>query len=205
LGSRYTRVFASYGLQSIRYTEGSDDIQARFRCSRCTRSTVGGTLLRDTRVGLPFAVAGPSTNIPSGLTGGVLGGTGAYANLDTEGRWFAPLGTLGGQEGFGSGIQFVLGLSAKSGFIFGDAGPFFTDLFSLGGVQYGIPLRGYDEFSITPDGFDPAAGGNRADPASFGKAFAAFSVEAGARESQSLYLSTFLDAGNIYRTARQYD
>ena len=205
LGSRYTRVFASYGLQSIRYTEGSDDIQARFRCSRCTRSTVGGTLLRDTRVGLPFAVAGSYTNIQAELNGGVLGGSGDYTKLDTEGRWFAPLGTLGGQEGFGSGIQFVLGLSAKSGFIFGDAGPFFTDLFSLGGVQYGIPLRGYDEFSITPDGFDPAAGGNRADPASFGKAYAAFSVEAGARVSQSLYLSTFLDAGNIYRTARQYD
>jgi outer membrane protein insertion porin family len=205
LGSRYTRIFASYGLQSIRYTEGSDDIQQRFRCSRCTRSTVGGTLLRDTRVGLPFAVAGSYTNLQAELNGGILGGSGNYTKLDTEGRWFAPLGALGGEEGFGSGIQFVLGLSAKSGFIFGDAGPFFTDLFSLGGVQYGIPLRGYDEFSITPDGFDPAAGGNRADPASFGKAYAAFSVEAGARVSQSLYISSFLDAGNIYRSARQYD
>lgn len=205
LGSRYTRVFASYGLQSIRYTEGSDDIQERFRCSRCTRSTVGGTLLRDTRVGLPFAVAGSYTNVQAELNGGLLGGSGDYTKLDAEGRWFAPLGTLGGEGEIGAGIQFVLGLSAKSGFIFGDAGPFFTDLFSLGGVQYGIPLRGYDEFSITPDGFDPAAGGNRADPASFGKAYAAFSIEAGARVSQSLYLSSFLDAGNIYRSARQYD
>ncbi|MDQ2669190.1 MAG: outer membrane protein assembly factor BamA [Gemmatimonadota bacterium] len=204
-GSRYTRIFASYGLQSIRYTEGSDDIQQRFRCSRCTRSTVGGTLLRDTRVGLPFPVAGAYTNVTTELNGGVLGGSGDYTKIDSEGKWYAPLGTLGGGGELGAGIQFVLGVSARSGFIFGDAGPFFTDLFSLGGVQYGIPLRGYDEFSITPNGYDPLAGGNRADPESFGKAYASFSVEAGARISQSLYVSSFFDAGNIYRTARQYD
>ena len=103
------------------------------------------------------------------------------------------------------GVQFVLGLTAKSGFIFGDAGPFFTELYSLGGVQYGIPLRGYDEFSITPNGFDPSASGNQASPDAFGKSFAAFTVEAGARISQSLYLSAFFDAGNVYRSARQWD
>ena len=36
-------------------------------------------------------------------------------------------------------------------------GPFFySQAFSLGGTQYGEPLRGYDEFSITPNGYDPA-------------------------------------------------
>jgi outer membrane protein insertion porin family len=40
---------------------------------------------------------------------------------------------------------------------------------------------------------------------SFGKSYAAFTVEAGARVSQSLYFSTFLDAGNVYRTPAQYD
>jgi outer membrane protein insertion porin family len=99
----------------------------------------------------------------------------------------------------------VLGITAKSGFIFGDAGPFFTELYSLGGVQFGIPLRGYDEFAITPNGFDPQASGNQASPDAFGKSFAAFTVEAGARISQSLYLSTFFDAGNVYRSARQRD
>jgi outer membrane protein insertion porin family len=62
---------------------------------------------------------------------------------------------MGGAGQLGAGVQFVLGLSAKSGFVFGDAGPFYQDLYALGGVQYGIPLRGYDEFSITPNGFDP--------------------------------------------------
>ena len=97
------------------------------------------------------------------------------------------------------------GLTAKSGFIFGDAGPFFTELYSLGGVQFGIPLRGYDEFAITPDGFDPSASSNQASPDAFGESFAAFTVEAGARISQSIYVNTFFDAGNVYRSARQWD
>jgi outer membrane protein insertion porin family len=206
LGSRYTRLFASYSFQRIRYSEGSADIQARFRCSACTRSSLGTSLVRDTRIGLPFATGGSMTNISGELNGGFLGGTGDYRKVDLEGRWYAPLGSLGGGSQLGSGVQFVLGLTAKSGFVFGDAGPFYQDLYALGGVQYGIPLRGYDEFSITPNGFDPAAGGNAAASSeSFGKSYAAFTVEAGARISQSLYLNAFFDAGNVYRTARQWD
>jgi outer membrane protein insertion porin family len=205
LGSRYTRLFASYSYQRVRYTEGSVDLRARFSCNSCSRSTIGSSILRDTRVGLPFAVGGSLTNVSAELNGGILGGTGNYRKVDLEGRWYAPLGTMGGGGQLGAGVQFVLGLSAKSGFIFGDAGPFFTELYSLGGVQYGIPLRGYDEFSITPNGFDPGASGSQASPDAFGKSYAAFTVEAGARVSQSLYLSTFFDAGNVYRSARQWD
>jgi outer membrane protein insertion porin family len=206
LGSRYTRLFASYSFQRIRYSEGSADLQARFRCQACSRSSLGTSLVRDTRIGLPFATGGSMTNISGELNGGFLGGTGNYRKVDLEGRWYAPLGSLGGGGQIGAGVQFVLGLTAKSGFVFGDAGPFYQDLYALGGVQYGIPLRGYDEFSITPNGFDPNAGGNTAaSPESFGKSYATFTVEAGARISQSLYVSTFFDAGNVYRSARQWD
>lgn len=205
-GSRFTRIFTSYGLQQIKYTGGSADLRQQFRCARCTRSTLGGSLVRDTRVGLPFATGGALTNTSVEFNGGVLGGTGNYRKLDFEGRYYAPLGSAGGNANLGSGVQFVLGLTAKSGFIFGDAGPFYTELYSLGGTQFGIPLRGYDEFSVTPNGFDPTAGGSSAaSVSSFGKAYAAFTVEAGARVSQSLYFSTFLDAGNVYRSTRQYD
>jgi outer membrane protein insertion porin family len=205
LGSRYTRFFTSYSYQRVRYSEGSADLRARFSCSACSRSSIGASVLRDTRIGLPFATGGSFTNVAGEFNGGFLGGTGNYRKVDLEGRWYAPLGTLGGGGQLGAGVQFVLGLTAKSGFIFGDAGPFFTELYSLGGVQYGIPLRGYDEFSITPNGFDPSASGNQASPDAFGKSFAAFTVEAGARISQSLYISTFFDAGNVYRSARQWD
>ena len=159
MGSRYTRLFTSYSYQQVSYSEGSEDLRARFSCVSCTRSTLGASLLRDTRVGLPFATGGSLTSISGEFNGGLLGGTGDYRKLGLEGRWYAPLGTLGGGGQLGAGVQFVLGITAKSGFIFGDAGPFFTEMFSLGGVQYGIPLRGYEEFSITPDGFDP--GGER--------------------------------------------
>ncbi len=205
LGSRYTRLFTSYSYQRIRYSEGSEDLRQRFRCTACTRSTIGTSLLRDTRFGLPFATGGSLTQVSGELNGGILGGTGDYQKVDLEGRWYAPLGTMGGEGEFGGGIQFVLGFTAKSGFIFGDAGPFFTELYSLGGVQFGIPLRGYDEFAITPNGFDPSASSNQASADAFGKSFAAFTVEAGARISQSLYLSAFFDAGNVYRSARQWD
>jgi outer membrane protein insertion porin family len=205
LGSRYTRLFASYGFQRIRYTEGSSDLRQRFQCNNCDRSTLGSSLIRDTRIGLPFPTAGSYVNVGGELNGGFLGGTGNYRKIDLEGRWYAPLGTVGGSGQFGGGVTFVLGLTARSGFIFGDPGPFFTELYSMGGVQFGIPLRGYNEFSITPDGYDPRASSGTASVNAFGKAYSAFTVETGARISGALYVNTFLDAGNVYREARQYD
>jgi len=204
-GSRYTRMYAGYGYQRIRYTEGSDDLREQFQCNNCVRSSLSMSLARDTRVGLPFAIAGSSTRLSIEANGGPLGGTGDYQKLDLEGRWFTPLGQLGGGGDFGGGATITLGLTAKSGFIVGDAGPFFTELYSLGGVQFGVPLRGYEEFSITPDGFDPGAGGTAASPRAFGKSYAAFTAEVGFRVSQALYLNVFTDAGNVYRRARQFN
>ncbi|MGH7559494.1 MAG: outer membrane protein assembly factor BamA [Gemmatimonadales bacterium] len=204
-GSRYTRVFASYGLQQIRYTDAAADLQQTFACDNCTRSSLGLSVARDTRIGLPFAVAGSSVTVTGEQSGGFLGGTGDYQKVDIEGRWYTPLGQVGGGGAFGGGVQFTLGLTAKSGFITGDAGPFYTELYSMGGVQFGIPLRGYEEFAITPSGFDPVAGGSEARPESFGKAYAAFTVEAGARLSQALYFNVFTDAGNVYRRVREYN
>jgi len=205
LGSRYTRIFASYGLQRIKFTEGSQDLRARFSCARCTRSTLGLSIVRDTRIGLPFPVGGMQVTGRFELNGGLLGGTGDYRKAEFEGRWYAPVGLLGGNGDFGGGVALVLGLTARSGFIFGDAGPFFTELYSMGGTQFGTPLRGYEEFSITPNGFDPLAGGSRANPDAFGESYASFTAEFGARISQSLYLNTFLDAGNVYRTPAQWN
>jgi outer membrane protein insertion porin family len=204
-GSRYTRYFLQYRLQQTRFDEGSQDLSLGLRCANCTQSSLGLSLLRDTRIGLPFATAGQYLSANVEQTGGVLGGTGNYQKMELEGRWYAPIGQLGG-NGFGSGIQFTVGFTAKSGFVFGNADNFPLEQFSMGGVQFGIPLRGYNEFSITPNGFDVRAGGqNAAGISSFGRAYSAFTVEAGARLSQMFYVSSFFDAGNVYRTARQYD
>jgi outer membrane protein insertion porin family len=75
----------------------------------------------------------------------------------------------------------------------------------MGGTQFGIPLRGYEEFSITPNGFDPLAGAARRRVRILGGSYAAFSTELGARVSQSLYFDVFFDAGNVYRTYSQFD
>jgi len=204
-GSRYTRMFLSTGVMQIRYSDAAADISQAFACDNCTRSSLGMSVARDTRIGLPFAVAGSSITVGAEQNGGILGGTGDYQKIDVEGRWYTPLGRLGGADQFGGGVQFTLGLTAKSGFIIGDPGPFYTELYSMGGVQFGIPLRGYEEFGITPAGFDPNAGGSQARPESFGKAYAAFTVEAGARISQALYANIFTDAGNVYRRMREYN
>lgn len=204
-GSRYTRLFTSYSLMSISYSGGSASLRARYNCEQCGKSTVGFSLVRDTRVGLPFATGGSQVTTNLEFNGGVLGGDGDFQKLEYEGRWYVPLGGMGGNAQFGSGIRFVLGLTTKAGWVFGDAGPFFTELYSMGGVQYGIPLRGYEEFSITPLGYDPFSSSSRASPFAFGQSYAAFTAEIGARMSQSLYVNTFFDAGNVYRTPSQFD
>ena len=205
LSRMYTRLFVNYGLQKITYSGGSQDLRARFNCEECTRSTLGSTILKDTRIGLPFPTAGTLVRLEGELNGGILGGTGHFQKIEAEGRWYAPIATLGGDGRMGSGVQMMVGLSARSGVIFGDAGPFYTELYSMGGVQFGIPLRGYPEFSITPDGYDARSQANTASSNAFGKSFAAFNVTMGARVSQFLSLSLFVDAGNNYRSAAQYD
>jgi outer membrane protein insertion porin family len=204
-GSRFSRVFASYGFQRIRFTEGSSELQERFQCSPCSRSTVGLSFMRDTRIGLPFPIGGSSISVSLEQNGGILGGTGDYQKVDLESKWFTPLGTMGGSAQIGSGVQFTLGITAKSGFIFGDPGGFFTELYSLGGVQFGVPLRGYSEFAITPKGYDPFSGSSQASADAFGKAYSAFTIEAGARLSQSIYVNTFFDAGNVYGSVKGWD
>jgi outer membrane protein insertion porin family len=131
-----------------------------------------------------------------------LGGTGNFQRIDAEGKFYAPLGQLGPPGS--SSVKFVLGFSTRSGFVFGNS-PFFEQLFTLGGTQFFIPLRGYDEASITPFGYDPNASARGASPNAFGKAFFTMSGELGMRVSQMLYISTFFDAGNVWARPAQFD
>ena len=74
------------------------------------------------------------------------------------------------------GVRLVLGLTAKGGFVTGNPGPFFRQLYAMGGTQYGIPLRGYDEFSITPQGYDPNASVSAVQRTAFGRAYFAAGI-----------------------------
>ena len=204
--SRYTRLFLSYGLddQSFIGSALNPAFGSQFGCNNCLRSTLGASILRDTRVDLPFPTGGTMTTIGLSQSGGILGGTGDFQRLDLEAHWYAPLGTLGGKAAGANPPKFVLGLSTRSGFVFGKS-PFFDQLFTMGGTQFGIPLRGYDEFSITPRGYDPNAAGGQASASAFGNAFFLMTGEIGLRLSQSFYVSTFFDAGNVWQRPAQYD
>jgi outer membrane protein insertion porin family len=118
----------------------------------------------------------------------------------------ATLATIGGDAPGSTPIAITLSLSSRAGMLFGDPGPFFvSQAFSLGGVQFGEPLRGYEEFSITPKGFLPEAGQFQAQRSSFGNAFYTSSVELGARLNQQMYLDLFYDVGNLWERPRDFD
>ena len=204
---RYSRLFLQYSIDEQTFEGSASDaaFRARFGCANCLRSTIGVSAMRDTRVDLPFPTGGTMTTIGVSQSGGPVGGRGDFQRIDLEGHWYAPLGQLGGGRLGSGGIKFVLGLSTRSGFVFGDS-PFFDQLFFMGGTQFGIPLRGYDEFAITPNGFDPNASSSGASTAnSFGKAFFSMTGELGMRLSQMLYVNAFFDAGNLWARASQYN
>ena len=119
---------------------------------------------------------------------------------------FAPIGRFGGSVLGGEPMMVVVGLSARAGAIFGNTGPFFySQAFSVGGTQYGEPLRGYDEFSITPLGYNPLADQTQASVQSFGNAFFVGTGELGLRINQSLYVNTFFEGGNNWAKPREFD
>jgi outer membrane protein insertion porin family len=155
---------------------------------------------------LPFATGGALLQGELSQAGGPLQGSGNFRRVTFEGRWYAPLGGLGSSALGASGIQFLVGYTAKAGSVWGDPGPHFRQLFALGGTQYGIPLRGYDEFSITPSGYDPRASGVSASTVeAFGRSYFAMTGEIGVRVSQMLYLSAFFDAGNVWDSPGQFN
>ena len=200
--SRTTRFYMSYGGERVSY--GGDGLVSTIQCNGCFRSTLGFTLDHDTRFGMPFPVAGVHENLALQLNGGPLGGTANYQRLTSEMRGYTQLASFG--SGLGSEMSLVFGLGAKAGMLFGDPGPFFvSQAFSLGGVQYGESLRGYEEFSITPKGYLPNADQFQAQRNSFGNAFYKTTAELGLRVSQQLYLDAFYDAGNLWERPRDFD
>lgn len=202
-GSRFTRVLGSYLLEQSDFD--SPTLLPVFSCTNCILSSASVSVVRDTRVGLPFATGGTLHKFDLSQNGGLLGGSGNFRRATFEGRWYAPLSRAVFEPGLG-GLQFLLGFTAKTGFVWGDAGPHFRQLFSMGGIRFGIPLRGYDEFSITPNGFDPTASGSRASGVNaFGGSYAAFTGEIGLRLSQALYVNTFVDAGNVWGSPGEFN
>jgi outer membrane protein insertion porin family len=202
--SRYTRLFVNYGGERVSY--GGTGLVSTINCNNCFRSSVGATLTRDTRIDLPFPSAGTTQSLSAQFNGGPLGGSASFQRYTAEMRTYATLASFG-EGAIGSApIKIVAGLSTRMGGVFGDPGPFFvSQAFSLGGVQYGEPLRGYEEFSITPNGYIPQTNSFSATRASFGNAFYTQSAELGIRFNQMLYVDAFYDAGNLWARPRDFN
>jgi outer membrane protein insertion porin family len=170
----------------------------------CSRSTLGFTFDHDTRIGLPFPTDGGHQTITSQVNG-FFGGA-KYTRWNGEVAHYASLAQFGGAELGSEPITLLLGLKARGGALFGDPGGFFvSQKFSLGGVQYGEPLRGYPEFSITPQGYNQNASSTTAQASSFGSAFYTNTAELGLRFNQQFYLDAFYDAGNIWARPQDFN
>ncbi len=203
-GSRFSRLFVSYGAERVNY--GGEGLVSTINCGvvTCARSTLGLSFDHDTRIGLPFPTDGGHQML-SAQFNGFLGGA-AYTRYTGEIRHYASLYQFGGGAPGTEPITISLGLSARAGAVFGDPGGFFvSQKFSLGGVQYGEPLRGYDEFSITPNGYISSSTGQQALATSYGSAFYSNTVELNLRFNQQLNLDAFFDAGNIWARPQDFN
>jgi outer membrane protein insertion porin family len=203
--SPFTRVFVSYGGERVEQRGGIfDQDTTLLTTGEGFRSSLGLSAQRDTRIGLPFATAGSLQSFSASFNGGPLGGNTAFQRYTTELRAYAPLWTIGGERPGSQPLQFTLGLSARAGAVFGDVGAFIvSQKFGLGGVMFGEPLRGYKEFAITPNGFNP--NDEQRTRASFGDAFFTTTAELGLRLNSQVYINAFFDAGNIWDHPREFD
>ncbi len=205
--SPYTRVFLSYGAENVKF--GTTGLLGDTRTdygNGSFRSTIGASLTHDTRIDLPFPTAGTQYNISANFNGGLLGGSANFQRYTADASSFATLAQIGGQAPGSEPIKFVAGVTTRAGTVMGSTGPFFfSQEFALGGVQFGERLRGYEEFSISPNGYVTGTSTFNATRGSFGKAFFSTTAEVGMRLNRALYLSTFYEAGNVWAHARDFD
>lgn len=204
--SRVTRLFVGYGISRTKYEQFSDvDDTSLFGRPPGVQSTLSMGITRQTLDHPLFPTAGSKQSINLEANGGILGGDGDFTKLLGEGTWYIPVGQIGDQSAGGRPIRFALGLSMKAGAVFGDAGAFPFDRFWMGGVQFGQPLRGYDETSITPRGYFPERSGDIFDIDRLGNAFFTMTAEYALRLNDQISIQAFYDAGNVWRTPSHID
>ncbi len=203
--SPFTRFFLSYGAEAVQFTGGVATRDTAINQNVNFRSTLGFTLTHDNRVDMPFPSGGSMRTVSLQLNGGPLGGTADFQRITAQVSSYNTLATIGGGTPTSQPMKVVLGLTGRTGFVFGNTGSFFySQLFTMGGTQYGEMLRGYPSFSITPHGYAPNSA-QTAQIQSFGNAFFSMTAELGMRWSSMVYSDVFFDAGNVYANARDFD
>lgn len=198
----YSRVFVGYSLTQAKYNPfGDDDASSFFDIPTSMKSTFTLGLLRQ-RLDHPFfPTSGSSQELEASFSGGPLGGNSDFQKYTFRGSWWVPVGGVGGGQPGTRPIRFALGLSAEAGALFGDASRFPFERFWLGGVQFGKPLRGYDETTITPGGYFPREDRSVGLADRMGDAYVRLSAEYAVRFTDNISVSLFYDAGNVWRRA----
>lgn len=205
-GSRASRVNVGYSISHTDFElrEGADD-ESLFARPSGTQSTAILGFTRRTLDHPLFPTVGSRNSFTSELSGGPLGGDADFVKNTLESEWWTPVAELGGSGPDSQPVRVALGLQARGGVILGDADRFPFERFWLGGVQFGERLRGYEETTVTPDGFVARRRAGFADGDRLGDAFLATSAELAVRLSSQISVSAFVDAGNIWHDARQVD
>jgi outer membrane protein insertion porin family len=201
-----TQVFVGYSLARTEYRLFQDvDDTSLFGLPPGTQSTFSLGIARNNLNHPLFPTMGSRQSWTSEFNGGILGGDGDFIRHLAEASWYVPAGELGGREPGSNPIRLTLGLTLRGGAVFGDVTNFPFDRFWMGGVQFGQQLRGYDETGITPLGYFAERSGTITDIQRLGNAYLSLTTEYAIRISDNISVSSFLDAGNIWKDPRSID
>jgi outer membrane protein insertion porin family len=197
---RFSRATFGYSLSRTSYEEfDQDQGSSLFSLPPGVQSTISIGLSRMALDHPMFPTVGTRMEADASFSGGPLGGDGDFQKYSLNGAWYVPVGSLGGGQPGTRPVRFTLGLSLEAGALFGDASRFPFDRFWMGGVQFGRPLRGYEETTITPRGFIPRGALGVPLEDRFGDAYVRLSAEYAVRFTDNISVGAFYDAGNVWR------
>jgi outer membrane protein insertion porin family len=201
-----TRATFGYTLSRTEYEQFSESASDVFGQPPGVQSTFSLGLVRNTLNSPIFPTAGVRHEIEAAFSGGPLGGDANFQKYTAAGSWWVPVGQVGGSSPGSRPIRFALGLSADGGVILGnreslDRFPF--ERFWMGGIQFGRPLRGYDETTITPRGYIARGTPGVALQDRLGDAYMRLSAEYAVRFTDMFSASAFFDAGSVWRSPRE--
>jgi outer membrane protein insertion porin family len=200
-----TRAFLGYSLSRTEYLTSEETCEpgntSLFCLPNATASSLSLSITRDTKNHPLFPTQGTRQSVTVEQTGGPLQGDGNYQKVFAQTEWWVPTGRLGSGP---RAPQMALGLSARTGTIFGDVSRFPFERFYVGGVMFGQPLRGYQESSVGPRGYSAQC--NRSlQLECLGDAFFTVSGEYAFRLTDALSVSAFADAGNVFGDVAEFN
>lgn len=203
-----TRLNVGYTIARTDYEQFTDDETSLFAQPPGLQSTLSVGVMRNTLNNPIFPTVGVHHEVSAAFTGGPLGGDGTFQKYTAMGSWWVPVGELGGSSAGGRPARMAIGLSVEGGVIFGDEASlerFPFERFWMGGIQFGRPLRGYDETTVTPRGYIPRDLPGVPLEDRFGDAYLRLSAEYAIRVNDQISTSVFYDAGGIWQKPSHID